>query len=442
MNKLNLFVPITKIDAEKREVWGVLAEERVDKVGEIFDYEGSKPHFQKWSDAFAKATGGKSVGNLRAMHGKSAAGKFISVDFNDAEKRIEVGAKVVDPIDWEKCDEGVYTGFSIGGNVLSRKKDGDFVRYVAEPVEGSLVDNPCMYGALFTAVKAIGLEEQRKFRGGIRQVWACGVDPRHSHEEKAEAVSCLSKLAGGALRKDLYTVADLCALLYVLNSCRLSTKWEAEYEQDGSAIPGLLAQEVRDLTEIVIQALEEEAGELLNDLNRDKVAAMAPAEYQKFLEDLSARFSGVQLKDARAIVERALTSIPKPEDEMDKEEIQKLASAAVEKVVETAVEKAVTAKLAELDFAGVQKTVGETKANQEEIGKQIEDLNGSVKELTKAVADAVRNMPAPAKGVAKVVTKAEDNAEKTETDVSKLSGEEKTLHLIKEARKTPIAAQA
>jgi hypothetical protein len=167
---LNLFVPITKIDVARREVWGRLAHEVPDRSGEIFDYAGSKPYFKAWSEGFAKATDGKSLGNMRAMHGKTAAGKFIAVNFNDAEKAIDVGGKVVDDAEWAKVEEGVYTGFSIGGSYvgekIAEKIDGkDYKRYIADPAEGSLVDSPCIPTAkFFDVVKADGVVEKKAFK--------------------------------------------------------------------------------------------------------------------------------------------------------------------------------------------------------------------------------------------------------------------------------------
>jgi hypothetical protein len=166
--ELNIFVPITKLDVARREVWGTIAEERVDKSNEILDYEKSKPHFQEWSKGFETATEGKSLGNVRAMHGRNAAGKVIAMEFDDVGKRVNVGTKIVDDQDWLKCQEGVYTGFSIGGSYVERAPDEvnkDAMRYVAKPAEVSLVDNPCMYGAQFTAVKVDGEVELRKFVG-------------------------------------------------------------------------------------------------------------------------------------------------------------------------------------------------------------------------------------------------------------------------------------
>lgn len=164
VKKLNVFVPITKVDAAKGIVYGVLAAEEKDRTGEVFDYKGSKPHFEKWSSDISKATNGKSLGNLRAMHGAVAAGKFTDIHFNDNDKRIEVAAKVVDKAELEKVLEGVYSGFSIGGSYEKRWKDDDgLMRYVANPVEGSLVDLPCIASATFEVIKADGAKELRKF---------------------------------------------------------------------------------------------------------------------------------------------------------------------------------------------------------------------------------------------------------------------------------------
>ena len=76
---MRIFAQLTKVDVEKREVWGRATHEVRDRVGEIFDYEESKPFFQAWSADFEKTTEGKSLGNVRAMHGKVAAGKLSAI---------------------------------------------------------------------------------------------------------------------------------------------------------------------------------------------------------------------------------------------------------------------------------------------------------------------------------------------------------------------------
>lgn len=155
---MQLFAQLSKVDEAKRLVFGVAAAEVPDHSGEIMDYESSKPYFAKWSEEVAKDSGGKSLGNLRAMHGKVAAGKLTELNFNDAAKQVEVCAKVVDDGEWKKVLEGVYTGFSIGGNYVGAKKvekidNKDVSRYTASPNELSLVDRPCIPSAKFFEVQ-------------------------------------------------------------------------------------------------------------------------------------------------------------------------------------------------------------------------------------------------------------------------------------------------
>ncbi|MBB4200697.1 hypothetical protein GGD83_004526 [Rhodoblastus sphagnicola] len=161
-----MFIPLRKADAAQRLVYGYATAEAPDRAGEICDYASTKPHYQAWSKSFAKATAGKSLGNIRAMHGAVAAGKIASIRFNDDEKRIEIAAKIIDDDEWRKVEEGVYTGFSQGGAYLKRWPDPenpDLIRYTAKPSEISLVDLPCLPEASFELVKADGARETRAF---------------------------------------------------------------------------------------------------------------------------------------------------------------------------------------------------------------------------------------------------------------------------------------
>jgi hypothetical protein len=197
MDELKIFVPIIKIDAAQRLVYGVVTAEAPDVSGEVCDYASTKPLYQKWSKSFASATDGKSFGNLRAMHGNVAAGKLVDIAFNDAQKRIEICGKVVDDAEWQKVEEGVYTGFSQGGRYLKRWPDPDapdLMRYTAEPLEVSLVDHPCLPEATFAVIKVDGSTELRKFKtetnigtlsGALSAADALAkIGARHSHADK------------------------------------------------------------------------------------------------------------------------------------------------------------------------------------------------------------------------------------------------------------------
>ncbi len=162
-DELSIFCPLVKVDAAKREVWGVVTAEAVDKDGEICDYESTVPYYKAVVDEMSKATDGGNIFPLRAMHGLVAAGKGISIEFRDGEREIYMGFKVVDDNEWKKVEESVYTGFSQGGRYVKKWKDGEYVRYTAKPGEVSLVDMPCLTRAHFDYVKADGTVEIRKF---------------------------------------------------------------------------------------------------------------------------------------------------------------------------------------------------------------------------------------------------------------------------------------
>ena len=210
---LNLFAQIAKIDESKHEVWGVATAEVVDKEGEIFDYESSKPFFKRWSDEIAKATEGKSLGNVREMHAPSAVGKLVAIDFDDQLKQIRVGARIVDGAAWQKCTLGVYTGFSIGGAYVKTWKEGDFLRFTANPVEISVVDNPCVPGAHFTAVKADGTFEVRKFKPAAATAnHTFKIGARHSKETRAH-LAAIRKCMEDAAQSHQQASSHLDALL-------------------------------------------------------------------------------------------------------------------------------------------------------------------------------------------------------------------------------------
>lgn len=198
MDNLSIFVPVLKVDAAQHMVYGTAVAEEADRAQEIFDYASSKPEFEKWSGEIAKATDGKSLGNVRSMHGHVAAGKLTDIGFNDERKAIDVAAKIVDENEWKKVEEGVYTGFSIGGKYLKRWQDGDLKRYTAAPSEISLVDLPCVKNATFTLVKADGSEELRKFQSGEQLEKSLSTATVKVNVDTTEAIKALDDVTKAA----------------------------------------------------------------------------------------------------------------------------------------------------------------------------------------------------------------------------------------------------
>lgn len=167
--KARVFVPLYKVDEEQRLVYGRITQEMLDKSGEVMDYETSKPYFEKWSNDIHEASGGLSKGNVRVMHGLNACGKLTELDFNDEDQAIDVCAKIVDDQEWAKVQEGVYTGFSVGGKYAKKwtatNDNGEKVKkFTADPNEVSIVDNPCVPNACFSMFKADGSEVEVAFQ--------------------------------------------------------------------------------------------------------------------------------------------------------------------------------------------------------------------------------------------------------------------------------------
>ncbi len=230
MPQLELFIPITKVDARQRLVYGIATAESEDRAGEICDYASTKPLYEKWSEEIAQSTGGKSRGNLRAMHGTIAAGKITALAFNDEAKQIEICAKVVDDAEWRKVEEGVYTGFSQGGSYARRWTDEyGGKRYTAAPSEISLVDLPCLPQAHFEMIKTDGSRVVRRFRKGMD------------------------------------AVAQLADLIDELDDLQSESALEAASEGDGSNVPAQLKDLLQRAATILLAMVTEETGELTQD---------------------------------------------------------------------------------------------------------------------------------------------------------------------------------
>ena len=243
-----LFAPLTKVVDQPDgtlEVWGRAAAEEPDPKGEVFDYEASKPFIKNWSDQIFAASGGKSLGNLRAMHNpKIAAGKLIKLDFNDAAKAVDVVAQVVDAEEVKKTRAGVYTGFSLGGSYGPKRQEGNLVYYAAIPSELSLADNPMIKSARITLVKVDGSEEELP------------------------------------LKKRIHHVGRMAELLYSFRCLAGDIFYEAEQEKDGSLVPGKLTDALVNLVEVFREFAAEEAQELVADIRQFLAAPAGPVGNQ------------------------------------------------------------------------------------------------------------------------------------------------------------------
>lgn len=229
MNDVLIYAPLAKVEATEdggREVSGFATLEKLDKQNQIADYETTVEAFKTWSDEIQAASGGKSKGNIREMHQPKAVGKVI--DWFPSEKAekddggndnlvkgiyvtVRVPPSQTETI--EKLDEGILTGFSIGGKYAKKWMDISLgkMRYTPKLSELSLVDNPAVPGATYDVVKgdAIVLGEE------ILEKKA----PEGSFEDLRNRISaaCDSKFKGASNYWDGYTVATYPDKVIVYN---------------------------------------------------------------------------------------------------------------------------------------------------------------------------------------------------------------------------------
>lgn len=154
-NDMEMFANISKVDEEKRMVFGYATTDRVDSQNEIVDRDATANALEEY----------KEWRNVREMHQPSAVGVAPVLELT--QKGLWVGAKVIDDSAWEKVKTGVYKGFSIGGKRLEHKVD--VVKGNEIPVtritkyrlnEISLVDRPANFDAKFQMVKRDNSDEE------------------------------------------------------------------------------------------------------------------------------------------------------------------------------------------------------------------------------------------------------------------------------------------
>ena len=146
-NVINLSIPFTKVNREKRTVSGFATLDNIDQTGDVVTQEASVKAFESFR------------GNLREMHQPLAVGKVASFRpetfYDPSTKEFYSGVYVDAYISkgaqdtWEKVLDGTLTGFSIGGKIIEsddevNKSTGKSIRFIKEYslVELSIVDSP------------------------------------------------------------------------------------------------------------------------------------------------------------------------------------------------------------------------------------------------------------------------------------------------------------
>lgn len=153
---LKLYAPITKIDEEKRMVFGYATTDSKDTQDEVVDLQAS-------FDAVDEYTQWRTV---KEMHRPETAAGTAPILEKHTGVGLYVGAEIVDDQAWKKCLKKVYKGFSIGGYVLKRDPENSKRITKYRLVEISLVDRPANPDSLFSIVKRDNTTPSQEGAGG------------------------------------------------------------------------------------------------------------------------------------------------------------------------------------------------------------------------------------------------------------------------------------
>lgn len=357
----NIFVPFAKRNNEKRMVYGYASTEALDSDGEIIVHEAIKNALPDYMQ----------IATVREMHHKWAAGKTKSAEMDD--KGLYIGAKIVDDQAWEKVKEGVYTGFSLGGEVTSRlgnKITGFNLKEI------SLVDRPANPEAVIDSFK---IEKPR-----------VGLGP--------------TKKGMGSLSRTAFIYQDIEFLL-----SEVLYEQQTEGDED-SKVASMLNEICEKLGEVLLAMAEEEISEsqesrgmkmseeIITKAKKEETKEEIAERKKALKEDLKARLK--KAKDEMDEMEKDDAALDKEDlskDDMDaieskkgkkkeetKEEAKKedLEKVDFKKLVVESIEKATKAKLEKAEKAAPAVDLSPIMATMQKMAEGIETLAKGLKVQT------------------------------------------------------------
>jgi HK97 family phage prohead protease len=102
-------------------------------------------------------------------------------------------------------------------------------------------------------------------------------------KDDGKGVPAMTIKSAAIIRKGMYGVANLASMLEDLGWAVMSSTWEAEMEGDGSKVPGMLADGLRQLADAFVAMSQEEVSELLASVAPDGDKAVRTAKLKSLL---------------------------------------------------------------------------------------------------------------------------------------------------------------
>ena len=345
---MRFYGDILRVDEEQRMVWGYASTTGPADDGMTI----TKGALEDALDDYMQ------FANIREMHQLSAVGVAREASVDDGG--MYVGAHVVDDAAWKKVTSKVYKAFSIKGNITGRDPLNRSVVTGIKLKEISLVDRPGDPGTVFDVWRAATEEPSMPKKepasidvaavvdptvaaaaaevtpaaeitaraAGVEPAPDAGaaavanvaavatVDPVAKATEGAEAAiraatdavaraeqkaggSRFVNLPGAALRRGMWSVSALGAMLCDLAYMVTDAQFEATLEGDASPVPAKLREALAALAAAYKSMSDEELAELLKGVNVDDLIDAAAVSLAAAGGDLE-RASGITFTEPQS----------------------------------------------------------------------------------------------------------------------------------------------
>ena len=393
-NSISVRMPISKVDKERRIVSGWATTDIVDKQGDIVNVEASTKAFESFR------------GNVREQHTPLAVGKVVSFkqdkyfdkDSQNFHNGIYVDVYVSKGAEdtWHKINEGILTGFSIGGSindseeVYNKQLDAP-VRVIKDYdlYELSLVDNPANPASNIVSVqKFSSVVEDQVEKNYLENVYWCPTNDNVILSEKSDysCPECSKHMTniGFVESNDVNKSESVMALI---NSFTKSS--DEESDANNEAIDEELAKSIADNNE--------KEGSNVGILNR---------------------------KSSEETVEKS------EEVAVEAETVEEVAEEVAEEAAEVAEEATEEAELVTKSEDATEEVAEETAETEDEIEKSTtpddegstDDLAKAVSEIKDSVADSLGDLAAVVKSLAEQIVEMKKSLNGVTEEVTAVKG--------------------
>lgn len=393
-DSISVRMPITKVDKERRIVSGWATTDILDKQGDIVSAEASARAFENF------------LGNVREQHTPLAVGKVVSFKqdkFYDKNENKFYNGMYVDVYvskgaedTWHKVNEGILTGFSIGGSIkdsenVYNKSMNQEIRVIKEYDlhELSLVDNPANPASTIVSVQKFNGTTHDIEKNYLENVYWCGDSNVVILSEKFDypCPDCNKHMTNiGFVESNEVNKAD--SVKNLLDSFTKASDQTSE------------TMAIDDEAKSIAENIEKE-GNNVGILNKKAKG-----------EEVSKSDEAEAVETTEAVEETIAKS-----DEPEAEEVAE--DAAVEEAVEEAAEEAVEDADATEEVAETEEVVEKSTTPAED---STDDLAKAVSEIKDSVADAIADLAAVVKGIAEQMTDLKKSVDGVTEEVNVVKG--------------------